>query len=234
MKNALVTGAGGGLGQNLCREFLKRGYRVFGWNNVETPAVGELAGEYGDRFVFDIVDISTYPAVEAAAEKVSQMTDSLDVIVNAAGILLREGDKPLPELDIDGTSMVMFNINAVGPLRVMKALLPLLKAGEDKLVIQISSESGSMTTHMPNYISRYGYCMSKASLNIQSIILQRYLKDEGVRVYLFHQGWMQTAMGGEKAPLLPSQSAAGIVGLFDNGNRPDTMYMDYDGTPRAW
>ncbi len=91
-----------------------------------------------------------------------------------------------------------------------------------------------MTSHMPHYVHRYDYCMSKAALNIQSIISQRYVKDDGIHVYLIHPGWMKTTMGGEKASLLPSQSAASIVSLFDDGKRPETMYMDYDGTPRPW
>lgn len=233
MKNALITGAGGGLGSNLCTEYLERGYRVFGWDNRKNQAAESLAAAYGDRFVFSTVDIGNYPAVQQAAEKVAGRTASLDILVNAAGILPPNSARQLPKFDIDA-SIEVYNINSLGPLRTVKALLPLLEQGEDKLIIQISSEAGSMTSHMPHYIHRYDYCMSKAAVNIQSIILQRYLKDRGIRVYLIHPGWMKTTMGGEKAPLLPSQSAAGIVNLFDNGRRPDTMYMDYDGTPRPW
>lgn len=233
MKSVLITGAGGGLGQNLCREYLARGFRVFGWNVVRDNAVEELISEYPGQFVFSLVDVGNYPAVEEGAKAVAALTDSLEIIVNAAGILPPNSAKQLPEFDID-TSIDVYNINSLGPLRVVKALLPLLKKGEEKLIIQISSEAGSMTSHMPHYVHRYDYCMSKAALNIQSIILQRYLKDDGIHIYLIHPGWMRTAMGGEKAPLLPSQSAASIAALFDKGRRPDTMYMDYDGTPRPW
>jgi NAD(P)-dependent dehydrogenase (short-subunit alcohol dehydrogenase family) len=78
--------------------------------------------------------------------------------------------------------------------------------------------------------------MSKASLNIQSVILQRYLKPDGIKVLLMHPGWIRTSMGGEKAPVLPENSARGIADVaakyahaLDAG-----MYFDYDGSPRAW
>ena len=231
MKNALVTGVGGGLGRFLCEEYIKRGYRVFGWNYVRDAVIDDLESRHGEYFVFSIVDVGSYPEVEKAAANI--YADSLDVIVNAAGILPPNSALQLPEFDIDD-SIDVYNINSLGPLRVVKAVLPLIKCGEDKLIIQISSEAGSLASHMPHYVHRYDYCMSKAALNIQSIILQRYLKDDGVRVYLIHPGWMRTVMGGENAPLEPSESASCIVSLFDGGKRPDDMYINYDGTVRPW
>lgn len=232
MKNALITGASGGLGNYICEEYMKRGYRVFGWSNEKNAIIDKLEAKYSDLFVFSIVDLGSYPAVEQAAKEISVKTEVLDIIVNAAAILPANSALELPEFDID-ISIDVYNINALGPLRVVKALLPIIKKGEDKLIIQISSEAASMATHN-NYIKRYDYCMSKASLNIQSVILQRYLKDDGIRIYLVHPGWMKTSMGGEDAPLEPSESAAHIVGLFDDGKRPDYIFMDYNGTPRPW
>ena len=79
----------------------------------------------------------------------------------------------IENFDIDG-SIALFDVNALGPLCVTKACLDLLRRGGEKLVINISSEAGSMTSHA-DYINRYDYCMSKAALNVQSVILQRYL-----------------------------------------------------------
>ena len=78
--------------------------------------------------------------------------------------------------------------------------------------------------------------MPKAALNIQSVILQRYLKPEGIRVLLFNPGWMHTQMGGPDAPLDPAESARGIVGLAEAlRNKPDSyMYWNYNGTERPW
>jgi NAD(P)-dependent dehydrogenase (short-subunit alcohol dehydrogenase family) len=78
--------------------------------------------------------------------------------------------------------------------------------------------------------------MSKAALNMQSVILQRYLRPEDIRVVLIHPGWMKTVMGGEDAPILPEISADGIFNLVDTC-RSDFecgIYFDYDGCQRSW
>ena len=92
-----------------------------------------------------------------------------------------------------------------------------------------------MTSHA-DYINRYDYCMSKAALNIQSVILKRYLKPEGIRVLLFNPGWMHTPMGGPDAPVDPADSARGIAELAEElrGNLERYMYWNYNKTERPW
>lgn len=92
-----------------------------------------------------------------------------------------------------------------------------------------------MATH-ENYINRYDYCMSKSALNIQSVILQRYLKPEGIKVLLIHPGWVRTAMGGPNAPLLPAEAAQGVAHVADlhMHDLEGGMYFDYDNSPRPW
>lgn len=99
----------------------------------------------------------------------------------------------------------------------------------------MSSEAGSITSHA-DYIKRYDYCMSKAALNIQSVILQRYLKPEGIKVVLMHPGWVNTPMGGAEAPVSPEESAKGVVEVAEKlMHKPDTyMYWNYNGTERPW
>ena len=180
------------------------------------------------------MDATSTQSVEAMAARLRAATDSLDILLNAVGVLFPQSENVLEDFDIDG-SIRTLDINALGPLRVVKACVGLLRKGDDRLLLNISSEAGSITTHA-DYINRYDYCMSKASVNIQSVILQRYLKPDGVKVLLVHPGWMRTAMGGSQAPVMPADSARGIADL---GQRymhrlDEGMYFDYDGTPRAW
>ena len=234
MKKVLVTGAAGGLGACLVREYLSRNYRVFGADIVRHEEIGKMMDEAGGNYLFFETDVSDTDSVRELADRVGAETDSLDILINAAGIIRPESESLLESFDVDG-SMKLFNVNALGPLRVTKACIGLLRRGEDRLLVNISSEAGSMTSHA-DYINRYDYCMSKAGLNIQSVILQRYLKPEGIRVLLFNPGWMHTQMGGPEAPVDPADSARGIADLAESlRTRFDSyMYWNYNGTERPW
>ena len=235
MKTVLITGAAGGLGICLAREYLSRGYMVFGVDIVQQHSeTDRLFEEANGQFVFLHADVSDSSSVQHMAEYVGAKTEALDILVNCAGIIRPESEYLLEDFDIDG-SMNLFNVNALGPLRVTKACIGLLRKGHDKLLVNISSEAGSMTSHA-DYINRYDYCMSKAALNIQSVILQRYLKPEGIRVLLFNPGWMHTRMGGPEAPVDPAVSAQGIADLAESlRTRPDSyMYWNYNGMERPW
>jgi NAD(P)-dependent dehydrogenase (short-subunit alcohol dehydrogenase family) len=238
MKTILITGAAGGLGICLVREYRSRGYKVFGTDIGRRADTEKLLAEAGGNYQFLETDVSDSPSVQKLAEWVSTQTKSLDIIINAAGIIRPESEDVLENFDIDG-SRKLFDVNALGPFRVVKACIDLLRRGEDKLLVNISSEAGSMTTHA-DYIKRYDYCMSKAALNIQSVILQRYLKPDGIRVLLFNPGWMHTPMGGSEAPIDPADSARGIADV--SASLCDTledepangMFWNYDGTRRPW
>ena len=239
MKTVLITGSAGGLGICLVREYISRGYRVFGADIGKRPDTDKLLTETGCNYRFFETDVADSVSVQHLADKVAVETESLDIIINAAGILRSESENVLEDFDIDG-SRKLFDVNALGPLRVVKACIGLLRRGEEKLLVNISSEAGSMTTHA-DYVNRYDYCMSKAALNIQSIILQRYVKPEGIRVLLFNPGWMHTPMGGPKAPINPADSARGIADLAKSLRaKPYSekiasgMFWNYDGTERPW
>ncbi|MBO7485244.1 MAG: SDR family NAD(P)-dependent oxidoreductase [Spirochaetaceae bacterium] len=238
MKTVLITGAAGGLGICLVREYLSRGYRVFGADIGKRPDTDKLLAEANGNYLFFETDVADTSSVQKLAERVSAQTGALDILINAAGIIRPESEDILEKFDIDG-SRKLFDVNALGPLRVVKACISLLRHGKEKLLINISSEAGSMTTHA-DYINRYDYCMSKAALNIQSIILQRYVKQEGIRVLLFNPGWMHTQMGGPNAPINPADSARGIADLSASlcGKIEDIpatgMFWNYDGTERPW
>ncbi len=229
-RQALITGAAGGLGRHLVDVFHKAGYHVFACDLVlpGSPAPVVPGGD------FVPLDVRSPESVAAVADRVAAEAGTLDVLVNAAAILPANSARILEEFDIED-SLRVFDVNALGALRMTKALLPLLEKGEEKMIVNLSSEAGSMTTHA-NYTIRYDYCMSKAALNIQTIILQRYLKPRGIKLLAVHPGWMKTAMGGERAPVEPADSAAGILKLAQKyrGRTEDLIYVDYDGTPRAW
>jgi NAD(P)-dependent dehydrogenase (short-subunit alcohol dehydrogenase family) len=234
MKYVVITGAGGGLGSELVKLYLERGDCVEGIDLKESEKSIRAGYDYPDRYHFTCVDITSDDQVNAAAAAIARKTDHIDLLINAAGVLTKNGENHLEDFDISA-SLKVFDINALGPLRMAKAFLSLLKRGEDRVLVDISSEAGSMQTNN-NYVRRYDYCMSKAAVNMQCVILQRYLRPDDIKVLAVHPGWMQTDMGGAKATVPPDESARGIAALAEKYAHmlDQPIYFDYNGTPRPW
>jgi NAD(P)-dependent dehydrogenase (short-subunit alcohol dehydrogenase family) len=111
--------------------------------------------------------------------------------------------------------------------------LPLLQKGQRKLIVNISSEAGSIADCQRQ--REYAYCMSKAALNMQSKILQNYLGSKGFKVLAVHPGWMQTDMGGSDADIHPDVAAEGIFELAARDwSSNDEIYLDYRGNSMRW
>ena len=230
MTTIVVTGAARGLGFCLAEAYLKQGATVFGLDRLDqTP---ELTHAYGDRFHPIRCDITDEDQVRRAAEEVARAAGAVDLLINDAAIYLEKPFTDATEFDADMARRT-FDVNAVGPLLVVKHFLPLVLAGSGKKIVYISSEAGSISH---NWRSReYAYCMSKAAVNMQSVILQRRVKDDGVKVLAIQPGWMRTVMGGEDAELDPSESAAGIVDVIAGNSEIDgPMYFDYTGKVWEW
>ncbi len=230
MTTVVVTGTAQGLGFRLAEAYLEQGATVFGLDRLDQTA--ELSRSYGDRFHALQCDITDEDQVRRAAEEVARATGAVDLLINNAAIYLERPFTEANEFDAD-TARRTFDVNAVGPLLISKHFLPLVLAGSGKKIVNISSEAGSISQ---NWRSReYAYCMSKAALNMQSVILQRRVKDDGVKVLAIAPGWMRTAMGGADADLDPSESASGIVDVIARNSTLDgPMYLDYTGKVWEW
>jgi len=180
------------------------------------------------------LDVTDLTSIQRAARSVSEQTPALDMLINNAAVYLQKPARPLEELDFsDMHFQKTMDVNAFGPLRVTQQFLPLLEKGERKLIVNISSEAGSLSDCQRP--TEYAYCMSKAALNMASRILQNYLKARGFKVLAIHPGWMRTDMGGQDADIHPDEAAEGIFQLAMKQWQPeDEIYMDYQGSILPW
>lgn len=143
----------------------------------------------------------------------------------------------LVELD-DEAMAEIYNVNTLGALRVSNALMGLLLQSKDKLIVNISSEAGSIARN--KRINMYGYCMSKAALNMQSSLMHNHLTTLGGQVMVFHPGWLQTYMHGKKdeqAQTTPEVSAEQIIALVLDYKKylgEEPAYLDMDGSAWPW
>jgi NAD(P)-dependent dehydrogenase (short-subunit alcohol dehydrogenase family) len=233
-KAVFITGADTGLGLALVKRFLQGDYDVFAGVYLSAVDLDALAKEHGSSLAFIPLDVADMDSVCGAARQVAEWTSQLDIVINNAGIHRKESPMGLEQLDFaNGQFQQTMEVNAFGPLRVVQQFLLLLENGDRKLIINISSEAGSITDCWREM--QFPYCMSKAALNMQSKILQNYLKPRGYKVLAVHPGWMRTNMGGPDAPLAPDESAEGIFQLAAKEWKvEDPIYMDYLGNLLPW
>jgi NAD(P)-dependent dehydrogenase (short-subunit alcohol dehydrogenase family) len=236
----LVTGADRGLGFQLTKQLLKQSYNVFASRYLKDwPWLDELKQKYPEALQIVELDISNGSSVKTAAENIRKVTDSLDIIFNVAGIIDSK-DKDITifeELDYETIHQNM-NVNTFGALRVINALIKELLNSSMKLIVNISSEAGSIGAN--SRTSWFAYCMSKTALNMGSSIIHNSIKDAGGQVLLIHPGYMRTYMSGElndEADFSPEISAENIMKLVDRreefrGNNP--TFIDHLGNKWPW
>ena len=233
-KNVLITGADKGLGLALTELYLKQEFCVYSCLYQQpTDAILKLKEQYKENLVILQMDVGDDDSVRRATEILSGLTDSIDILINNAGVHFKDSHKSLEDIDFE-VALKTININSLGPLRVIKALLPLVENSTSKVIADISSEAGSISECWRD--KQYDYCMSKAALNMQCNILQRYLKPKGIKVLAIHPGWMRTDMGGADAEIEPKTSAEGISKLIEkySGDIEGPIYMDYTGKLMSW
>jgi len=204
---ALVTGAGAGIGAELCRLLLDKDNTVVACpRRPGSETLTRLAGEAGDRLIEVTMDVADPDSVTEAARRIEQRVDRIDLLINNAGVYPRDTglDGLEPKALIDG-----FEVNAIGPLLVTRALLPLLRRGKGKRLVQITSLMGSIEDNTSG--GSYGYRMSKAALNMAVRNLAHELGPEGFVVLAVHPGWVQTRMGGAGAPLPLGPASAEVL-----------------------
>ncbi len=233
---ALVTGADRGLGFGLTQGLLERGWRVFaGQYMPEWPQLEELRAQYPDALQPVPLDVASIASVRAAAQTVGTASERVDLLINNAGVTSRTNRTPISErLDYDEAHR-LYNVNALGPLRVVEAFLPLVAESVLKRLCFVSSEAGSI--NRAERTAWYAYCMSKAALNMGVKIMFNDLRSQGYTFRLYHPGWIRSYMGGTKsddADLEPEEAATYALPFFLRARADEDrlVLMDYLG--REW
>jgi NAD(P)-dependent dehydrogenase (short-subunit alcohol dehydrogenase family) len=205
-KVAIVTGANKGIGFEVARQLVAKGFRVFiGARNDK--AGRDAANKLGERATFLKIDVSDPTSIGNAAKKFEDAADQLDVLVNNAGILLDE-DKAVLSMTpkIFETTM---RTNTLGPILVAAAFEPSLKKSSAPRIINVSSGGGQLTDGADGWAP--GYCISKSALNGATVQLAASLPKFAVNSVC--PGWVRTDMGGAGANLSVEQGADTIVWL---------------------
>lgn len=211
----VITGANRGIGLEFTRQLAARGEMVEA--TARRPAQADelraLAEASDGRVKIHACDVGDDHSVHELVQAIGR--GSVDLLINNAGIYGKM--QSLEELDL-GDVLHTFSVDALGPIRVTRALLPNLVASGGGRVAHITSKMGSVSDNTSG--GAYGYRMAKAALNMASKSMSVDLRDRGVISVVFNPGWVQTDMGGENAPTPVEVSVSNMIRIID-GLRPE-------------
>jgi carbonyl reductase 1 len=249
LRVAVVTGASRGIGREIARQLLERGFEVIAASrDVSDPPKG--AQPFG-------LDVAREDQIDALAR---HLRSGVDVLVNNSGISMRGFDERVARKTLD--------VNFFGALRTTDALLPRMRPGGR--VVMVSSGLGRLSglpsdglraellapaltkdglvrlmnefvegvaegTHAQRGWPSSAYSVSKMGMNMLARILARDLAADprGIGVTSADPGWVRTAMGGSGAPRSVEEGARTPVWLALSPDAPKSGFFR-DEKPTPW
>lgn len=204
-KVAVVTGASRGLGEHFSRKLIAKGATVFGLARSESD-LERLATDLGDSFLSVVCDVRDPQSVRSAFDAVRAQADSIDVLINNAG-LGRFGmveEQPLEEWDLQ------MEVNVSGVHYCTREVVPTMKAQNAKAgfgghIVNIASVAGLVGNPGLSI-----YNATKFALRGYSEALMKELREDGIKVSCVYPGSVEThfaSSAGRSGSANPMQAA---------------------------
>ena len=209
-KNVLITGASGGIGEAMCREFAKNGYNVvIHYNSSEEAALKlqqEIESQYQVKAVPIKADLRNSDEVKALARKATAILGNTDVLINNAGVayltLFQTAD--------DNKVRELFDINLMSAMNLTKEILPSMIRNQSGRIINISSMWG-----IAGASCEVHYSASKSALIGFTKALAKEVGPSGITVNCIAPGYIDTKMNSS----IDDESVAEIVEATPMGRK---------------
>ncbi|XP_028651982.1 C-factor-like [Erpetoichthys calabaricus] len=241
----LVTGASRGIGLQIVETLMKSNPRpgkviAAARDRSRAKELNRLAESHPDLYIVTL-DVTKKDDIEAAFKEVESLVGDkgLNCLVNNAGIKV---DSTLSEVTAE-EMMKNFEVNAVSPLMVTKAFLPLLRKAAKQgtgmgihraAIVNVSSARASIQ-RKDTHVKWYPYCVSKAALNMVTKCLSSDLLGEGILCVSVNPGWVNTDMGGPQAHLTKEESIDNILKVISNLSEKDNGgFLNHTGETLPW
>ena len=246
IRRAMICGARGGIGEALVEALLKRREteKIYGSVREHPGERLEQLAQADARLSLMPIDLQREDTIAAAANDVGRETASLDLLINATGLLHREGLSPEKRLrDVDPSAMAeLFAVNATGPLLLAKHFHELLRGSEPTALVNLSARVGSIADNRLG--GWYGYRSSKAALNMLTRGLSIELRRRAPQLVVaaIHPGTVATDLSApfrgnvpQDALQTPATAAARILSVVESLTGQDSGgFFAYDGEPIEW
>lgn len=186
MPTAIITGASRGIGKAVAVALAKRNYQVVlvARDVTQLKKVADEISLITPEPIICPLDIKNEEEVKHRLEDVYKKTGSINILVNAAGILL-QGTSDLPTEDLRN----LLETNLLGAFYCAQAVVPVMKNQKEGYIFNLSSRAGKFGIG-----SLGGYCMSKFGLMGLNDSLFFELAEFGIKVTALCPGFVDTEM----------------------------------------
>ncbi len=225
MRVAVITGANRGIGNQWVVQLLDEGWKVYAGYRENLDGLQVIEN---NNLISLRLDVRNNESVEKFVENIS---GGVDLLINNAGV--PDGRwRNLTEID-DEWALDVFNINSLGPVRMVKALYPKMGGSNLTTVVMTSSLMGSIDDcHMGK---SYAYRASKTALNMFTVAMKKECVEDNISFIIFHPGWVKTRMGGDRAPVEIKESVDGMMKVLNKHTIEDSgVFIQYDGQKIKW
>jgi len=203
-KLMLITGVSSGFGRALAQEALATGYRVVGTVRNEQARRDFEALAPGVAFAC-LLDVTDVDAVDGVIAGIEAAVGPIDVLVNNAGY----GHEGILEESPLSDMRRQFDVNVFGPVAMIKAVLPFMRARRRGHILNVTSMGGYIT--MPGIAY---YCGSKFALEGISDALAKEVQPFGIAITAVAPGSFRTDWAGRSMQRTP-RAIADYDALFD-------------------
>lgn len=211
-KNVLVTGGNRGIGLEIVKGMLSKGYKVLmGCRDEESGLEAKKDTVGGDLHIIEM-PLDNETAIVDALVRAEAVYGPIDILINNAGVL---DNTPWDEVNAETLAKSM-QVNVNAPLTLIQQTLPQMIDRGFGRIINVSSSYGSFAEGLKGPLS---YAVSKAALNALTVKMAAVVdeaSDSGslnVKVNSMTPGWVHTRMGGSDAPKTPKEGADTAIWL---------------------
>ncbi len=231
MPTLLITGANRGIGLELCKQYIKEGWRVFATCRTPERAkeLNALAAKNKELLSIHALEVSDEQQISRLQKALKNVP--IDVLLNNAGVY-GNGATEFGKTDKAAWNEAVA-VNLLAPMKMMEHFVDNVAKSEKKIIASISSKMGSIADNSSG--GSYAYRATKAALNAIMVSAAHDLKHLDITALILHPGWVRTEMGGPNGEISAEESATLLRQTLSRCTLKDSgCFFDIDGSIIPW